>query len=78
MAQGTLPFEPYSGDNQWAIYSRDGLEIGPLRLGFRWMSGQASPSPIGFDRSVVSINLKPLFRKEKCDAYDDIDMYLQI
>ena len=76
MAEGTLPFEPYSGDNQWAIYSRDGLKIGPLRWGFRWML--QTRFPIGLDRSVVSINLKPLFRKEKCDAYDDINMYLQV
>lgn len=71
-----MPFGPYSGDNQWALYSRNGLEIGPLRLGFRWMF--QALSPIGLDRSVDSINLKTLYRKEKCDAYDDIDMYLQV
>ena len=39
MADGILPFEPYSGDNKWAIYSRDGLEIGPLRWGFILVHG---------------------------------------
>ena len=76
MAEGTLPFEPYSGDNQWAIYSRDGLEIGPLSRGFRWTLRSRSQN--GLDHRLVTINLKTPYRKEKCDAYDDIDMYLQV
>ena len=35
MAHGTLPFEPYSGDDKWPVYSRDGLEFGSIRRVFK-------------------------------------------
>ena len=35
MAHGTLPFEPYSGDDKWPVYSRDGLGFGSIRRVFK-------------------------------------------